>query len=398
MSGLSQPLLAPAALASDNLHQQKRLWLSKLMVDNFRNYQKVNLQLDSPSVVLTGPNGAGKTNLLEAISLLAPGRGMRQARREHLPNVITQSPHWAVAATVQSADGEVKIGSGVRLDAAHAGRLMRLEGQTVSQTEIGGYISVSWLAPHMDGIFVDSPSVRRRFLDRLVIAFDPAHIGRMARYEKALRQRSILLTEGQGDASWLQSLEAVLAETAVAVTAARQTLIRDLNQEAENGWLGFPGVRLGLVGDTEQWLADMPALQVEDKLMAAAKTARLGGDTATPGPHTSDLQAVHLASQTPAYLASTGQKKALLIAVVLAHARLQERRLGKSPLMLLDDVAAHLDANRRAALFEAVSLLGGQCWYSGSDEQQFDDLVGKAQFVSVRPISQSDQMPEFEVK
>ena len=398
MSGLSQPLSAPAALAIDNLHQQKRLWLSKLMVDNFRNYQKANLQLDCPSVVLTGPNGAGKTNLLEAISLLAPGRGMRRARREHWPNASAQSPHWAVAATVQSADGEVQIGSGVTLDAAHAGRVMRLEGQTVSQTEIGGYISVSWLAPHMDGIFVDSPSARRRFLDRLVIAFDPAHIGRMARYEKALRQRSILLTEGQGDASWLQSLEAVLAETAVAVTAARQTLIRDLNQEAEKGWLGFPGVRLGLVGDTEQWLADMPALQVEDKLMAAAKTARLAGDTAMPGPHASDLQAMHLASQTPAYLASTGQQKALLIAVVLAHARLQERRLGKSPLMLLDDVAAHLDADRRSALFEAVGLLGGQCWYSGSDEQQFDDLMGKAQFVSVRPASRSDQTPEFEVK
>ena len=398
MSVLSQSLSAPAALAIDNLHQQKRLWLSKLMVDNFRNYQKANLQLESSSVVLTGPNGAGKTNLLEAISLLAPGRGMRRARREHLPNVTTQSPHWAVAATLQSADGEVQIGSGVTLNAANAGRLMRLEGQTVSQTEIGGYISVSWLVPHMDSIFVDSPSARRRFLDRLVIAFDPAHIGRMARYEKALRQRSILLTEGQGDASWLQSLEAVLAETAVAVTAARQTLIRDLNQEAEKGWLGFPGVRLDLVGDTEQWLADMPALQVEDKLIAAAKTARLAGDTAMPGPHTSDLRAVHLASQTPAYLASTGQQKALLIAVVLAHAKLQERRLGKSPLMLLDDVTAHLDANRRSALFEAVGLLGGQCWYSGSDEQQFDDLLGKAQFVSVRPISQSDQMPEFEVK
>ena len=398
MSGLSQPLSAPSALAIGNLHQQKRLWLSKLMVDNFRNYQKADLQLDSPSVVLTGPNGAGKTNLLEAISLLAPGRGMRRARREHLPNVITQSPHWSVAATVQSADGEVKIGSGVTRDAAHAGRLMRLEGQTVSQTEIGGYISVSWVTPHMDGIFVDSPSARRLFIDRLVIAFDPAHIGRMARYEKALRQRSILLNEGQSDVSWLQSLEAVLAETAVAVTAARQTLIRDLNQEAENGWLGFPGVRLGLVGDAEKWLADMPALQVEDKLMAAAKVARLAGDAAMPGPHTSDLQAVHLASQTPAYLASTGQQKALLIAVVLAHARLQERRLGKSPLMLLDDVAAHLDANRRSALFEAVGLLGGQCWYSGSDEQQFDKLLGKAQFVSVRPISQSDQMPQFEVK
>ena len=398
MSGLSQPLSAPAALAIDNLHQQKRLWLSKLVVDNFRNYHRATLQLDAPAVVLTGPNGAGKTNLLEAISLLAPGRGMRRARREHWPNASVQSPYWAVAATLQSADGEVQIGSGVTPDTAHTGRVMRLEGQTVSQTEIGGYISVSWLAPHMDGIFVDSPGARRRFLDRLVIAFDPAHIGRMARYEKALRQRSILLTEGRCDVGWLRSLEAVLAETAVAVTAARQTLIRDLNQEAEKGWLGFPGVRLGLVRDTEQWLVDMPALQVEDKLMAAAKTARLAGDTAMPGPHASDLQAVHLASQTPAYLASTGQQKALLIAVVLAHARLQERRLGKSPLMLLDDVAAHLDADRRSALFEAVGLLGGQCWYSGSDEQQFDDLMGKAQFVSVRPASRSDQTPEFEVK
>jgi DNA replication and repair protein RecF len=398
VSGLSQTLLVPAGLKIDDLHQQKRLWLSKLVVDNFRNYQRANLQIDAPSVVLIGPNGAGKTNLLEAISLLTPGRGMRRARHKHWPNASSQSSHWSVAATVQSADGEVQIGSGVTLDAAHAGRVMRLEGQTVSQTKVGGYISVSWLAPHMDGIFVDSPKARRRFLDRLVIAFDSAHIGRMVRYEKALRQRSILLTDEQGDSSWLESLEAVLAETAVAVTAARQTLIRDLNQEAENGWLGFPGVRLGLVGDTEQWLADMPALQVEDKLMAAAKTARLAGDMAMPGPHVSDLQATHLDSQTPAYLASTGQQKALLIAVVLAHARLQERRLGKSPLMLLDDVVAHLDADRRSALFEAVSLLGGQCWYSGSDGQQFDDLTEKAQFVLVRPASRSDQTPEFEVQ
>ena len=398
MSGLLQPLSASAALTIDDLHQQKRLWLSKLVVDNFRNYQRAMLQIHAPSVVLTGPNGAGKTNFLEAISLLAPGRGMRRARREHWPNVHAQSSHWAVAATVQSSDGEVEIGTGVTPNAAHAGRVMRLEGQTVSQTEIGDYISVSWLAPHMDGVFVDSPGARRRFLDRLVIAFDPAHIGRMTRYEKALRQRSTLLAEGRGDAGWLQSLEAVLAESAVAVMAARQTLIRDLNREAEKGWFGFPGVRLSLVGDTEQWLADMPALQVEDKLMAAAKTARLAGDTAMPGPHASDLQAVHLASQTPAYLASTGQQKALLIAVVLAHARLQERRLGKSPLMLLDDVAAHLDADRRSALFEAVGQLGGQCWYSGSDGQLFDDLTGKAQFISVRPTSLSDQTPVFEVK
>ena len=398
MSVLSHSITAPAALAIDNLHQQKRLWLSKLMVDNFRNYRRAQLQLAAPAVVLTGPNGVGKSNLLEAVSLLAPGRGMRRARREHWPNTASGTSDWAVAATVQSADGDVQIGSGVAVDAAQAARVMRLEGQNVSQTEIGGYITVSWLAPHMDGIFVDSPGARRRFLDRLVIAFDPAHIGRMARYEKALRQRAYLLSEASGDTAWVQSIEAILAETAVAVTAARQTLIRDLNQEAEKGWLGFPGVQLSLVGDTEQWLVDMPALQVEDKLMAAAKTARLAGDLAMPGPHASDLQALHLASKTPAYLASTGQQKALLIAVVMAHARLQERRLGRSPIMLLDDVAAHLDADRRSALFEAVSLLGGQCWYSGSDQQQFDDLRGKAQFIEMRPASRSDQTPEFEVK
>lgn len=389
---------APSLLAIDNMHQQKRLWLSKMMVVNFRNYHQLQFQVDAAAVVLTGQNGTGKTNLLEAISLLAPGRGMRRGRKEHWPNVASGKKHWSVSATIESIHGMVQIGSGVSMEALQTGRVMRLEGQTVSQTQISEYITVSWLTPHMDGIFIDTPSARRRFLDRLVIAFDPAHIGRMARYEKALRQRSHLLTENSVDTAWLKSLEAILAETAVAVTAARQTLIRDLNQEAEKGWLGFPGVFLDLVGDTEAWLAKMPALQVEDKLALAAKTARLAGDMTMPGPHGSDLQARQLASQTPAYLASTGQQKALLIAVVLAHARLQERRLGRAPIMLLDDVAAHLDADRRSALFEAVKLLGGQCWYSGSDKQQFKDLAGKAQFITVCSSQMSDQTPKLEVE
>ncbi len=389
---------APSLLAIDNMHQQKRLWLSKMMVVNFRNYHQLQFQVDAAAVVLTGQNGTGKTNLLEAISLLAPGRGMRRGRKEHWPNVASGKKHWSVSATIESIHGMVQIGSGVSMEALQTGRVMRLEGQTVSQTQISEYITVSWLTPHMDGIFIDTPSARRRFLDRLVIAFDPAHIGRMARYEKALRQRSHLLTENSVDTAWLKSLEAILAETAVAVTAARQTLIRDLNQEAEKGWLGFPGVFLDLVGDTEAWLAKMPALQVEDKLALAAKTARLAGDMTMPGPHGSDLQARQLASQTPAYLASTGQQKALLIAVVLAHARLQERRLGRAPIMLLDDVAAHLDADRRSALFEAVKLLGGQCWYSGSDKQQFKDLAGKAQFITVCSSQMSDQTPNLEVE
>jgi DNA replication and repair protein RecF len=394
----SYKMTALANPATDNVQWQKSLWLSKLMVTNFRNYSQAQIKVHAPAVVLTGQNGVGKTNLLEAVSLLAPGRGMRRGRREHWPNIASGKANWAVSGTLESHYGSIQIGSGIASEAAPAGRVMRIEGQTVSQMEVGEYITVSWLAPHMDGIFVDSPGARRKFLDRLVIAFDPAHIGRMVRYEKALRQRSRLLAEDSSDTVWLKSVEAILAETAVAVTAARQTLIQDLNHEAEKGWLGFPGVRLDLTGDTEEWLGEMPAVQVEDKLMAAAQAARLAGNMIMPGPHCSDLQAVHLTSQTPAYLASTGQQKAILIAVVLAHARMQERRLGRAPIMLLDDVVAHLDAERRGSLFEAVGLLGGQCWCSGSDEQQFDSLIGKAQFIKVKSSQLSDQTPVLEVK
>ena len=244
---------------------------------------------------------------------------MRRARREHWPNASTQSAYWAVAATVQSADAEVQIGSGVTPDVTHAGRVTRLEGQTVSQTEIGSYISVSWLVQH-GWYFVDSPMFGAGFSTGW---WSPLIRPILGAWHVMKRRcgNAHSINRGAGRCGWLESIETVLAETAVAVTAARQTLIRDLNQEAEKGWFGFPGVRLGLVGDTEKWLANMPALQVEDKLMATAKAARLAGDTAMPGPHASDLQAVHLASQTPAYLASTGQQKALLIAVVLAHAR-----------------------------------------------------------------------------
>jgi DNA replication and repair protein RecF len=399
------------ALEVDNANVSKRSWLSRLKLDHFRNYQQADLAIHSGQLVILGDNGAGKTNLLEAVSLLAPGRGMRRAKTEHLAyrasgfdtscdiadNDDADRLDWAVAATLENEDGNVQIGTGVPPSAKQGNRIMRLEGMTVSQADLGGHLTVSWLTPQMDGIFLDSPAARRRFLDRLVIAFDPAHIGRMSRYEKALRQRAHLLTEQRGDDSWFSALESVLAETAVAVTAARQSLIKALNQEASRGWFGFPGAELLLGGDTENWLSDMPALAVEDQLMLAARTARLNGDLAMPGPHASEFQALHLASQVPANRASTGQQKAMLIAVILAHARLQDRRLGRAPVMLFDDVAAHLDAQRRGALFDAVQSLGGQCWYSGTDGGQFKELLETAQFVKILPAKIACETPVFEV-
>ena len=406
------PKIKPVvALEVDNANASKRSWLSRLKLDHFRNYQQADLAIHAGQLVILGDNGAGKTNLLEAVSLLAPGRGMRRARTEHLAyrasgfetacgiadNDDADRLDWAVAATLENEDGTVQIGTGVPPSAKQGNRIMRLEGVTVSQADLGSRLAVSWLTPQMDGIFLDSPAARRRFIDRLVIAFDPAHIGRMSRYEKALRQRAHLLTEQRGDDSWFSALESILAETAVAVTAARQSLIKALNQEAACGWFGFPGVELLLGGNTENWLSDMPALAVEDQLMLAARTARLNGDLAMPGPHASEFQALHLASQVPANRASTGQQKAMLIAVILAHARLQDRRLGRVPVMLFDDVAAHLDAKRRSALFDAVQSLGGQCWYSGTDDGQFKELSKTAQFVKILPAKIAGETPIFEV-
>ena len=358
------------------------LSMSSISLHDFRNYADARFEVSPAPVLVLGPNGVGKTNLLEALSLLAPGRGMRRARTEHLRRHGTGIA-WGVAATMQSCNGLCQIGTGVPADSETGRRVMRLNGDTVSQAEIGTVLSASWLTPQMDGIFVDSPGTRRRFLDRLVIAFDPAHIARTNRYEKSLRERAVLLSEGRGDDAWLSALELNLAEMAVAITAARLDLIKDINIEAEQGWFGFPGACLNLDGDTERWLAEMPALAVEEQLAAAARRARLQGEKTMPGPHASELGATHLQTGIAAVMASTGQQKALLIAVILAHARLQERRMGRPPLMLLDDVAAHLDVERRTSLFEAVGELGAQSWFSGTDIDDFKGLVDQAQIIRV---------------
>ena len=358
------------ALSDEQVHTR----LASLTIQDFRNYDGCRLEIDAPKVLLLGENGSGKTNLMEAVSLLAPGRGLRRAKAEHLPRQTTGRADGAGSARVTSGGETVTLGTGVRADSDGPRRVMRRDGETVSQAEVGRLFSVSWLTPRMDGIFIDSPGARRRFLDRLVIAFDPAHIGRTNRHEKMLRERTTLLSEGRGDEAWLSAIEASLAESAVAVTAARQSLISDLNAEAAEGWFGFPGVALRLDGTLESWLEEGSALAAEDRFIADARARRAAGDPGLAGPHASDMSACNSQSGLSASLASTGQQKALLIAVVLAHARLQARRLRRPPVLLLDDVVAHLDMARRGALFDAVDAVGGQTWFSGTDEDDFTGL------------------------
>jgi DNA replication and repair protein RecF len=369
----------------------QRVGVTRLVLTDFRNYREARLSLGTEPVVLTGPNGAGKTNLLEALSLLAPGRGLRGAKLSEIDRRADRgceapSSGWAVAAVVATQYGAVRIGTG-REAAGGERRVVRIDGETVrGQMVLGERLGVIWLTPPMDRLFLDGPSGRRRFLDRLVLGFDPAHASRVNAYEQALRERSRILRDGPPDPAWLAALEEVMAEQGVAVAAGRREAVQRLDSTCAEAEGPFPRARLTLVGAVEGWLEAMPALAAEAEFASALagnrqSDAQIGG--AIIGPHRSDL-AVELADKgIAAEFASTGEQKALLISIVLAHSTLQRAIRGQPPLLLLDEIAAHLDAGRRAALFEALLRLDGQVWLTGTDEALFAPLRYQAQFLSV---------------
>lgn len=376
------------------------VWLGRLMLTDFRNYRSAGIEPDRRPVVLTGPNGAGKTNLLEAISFLAPGRGLRQAkldevdRRRSVPETGSRAGLWGVAATICRDDGITEIGTGRApegLDQGRERRLVKINGAFASgQSALADQLSTIWLTPQMDRLFLDGAAARRRFLDRLVYGFDPDHAGRLTRYEQALHERSQLLRQSgpaSWDTIWLTAIEQQIAETGVAVAAARRELVQRLGQAVARGVGPFPQADLALDGVADGWLEEMPALAAEDAFrnrLAADRVRDSETGGAQCGPHRSDLVVTHLGKGLPAAQCSTGEQKTLLISIVLAHARLQIDSRGMAPILLLDEVAAHLDAVRRSALFEAVLALDLQAWLTGTDAALFAELGPRAQFYRVR--------------
>jgi DNA replication and repair protein RecF len=380
------------------------LWVSRLSLHAFRNFREVELRLEPAPVLLTGPNGAGKTNLLEAVSLLAPGRGLRRARLGELQrrapgNAPEAARAWAVAATVETPEGPREIGTGRDPNQAAHGqqgarekRAVKLDGAfAASQQALGEAVRCVWLTPQMDRLFDEAPAARRRFLDRLVFGFDPAHSGRISAYETALRERARLLKAGaQGQAAdpvWLAALEATMAGKAVAIAAARRATVARLASALAEADGPFPSAELGLAGDAEAWLEAAAAVEVEERLarqFAADRGADAEAGGARVGAHRTDLAVAHGTTGMPAALCSTGQQKALLISIVLAHARLVRLDAGSGPLLLLDEVAAHLDAAHRAALFERVLELGLQAWITGTEPGPFEGLSPHAQRIGLR--------------
>ena len=358
---------------------------------NFRNYGSARVTVDERPVLLTGANGAGKTNLLEALSFLAPGRGLRGAALGEVARRGGTPGTWSVAATLNGAGGPVEVGTGI---AAEGGdpprrRAVRIDGaDAASQADLAHCVTINWLTPEMDRLFDSGASERRRFLDRLVGGFDRDHAARVGRYERSMRERNRILRDSgaRGDAAWLGALETAMAETGVAVAAARRSLVGRLAAYCARAMGGFPAAALAVEGAVEEMLDEMPALAVEDAVrerLAALRSVDAEAGRATFGVHRSDLACTHVARDRAASQCSTGEQKALLIRIVLAGAALHADERGSAPILLLDEVGAHLDRDRRAALFDAVLALGAQAWITGTEPEAFAGLGDRAQRFAV---------------
>lgn len=359
------------------------LSVAKVSLFHFRNYGDLCLNFEAAPVVLTGANGSGKTNLLEAISLLAPGRGFRRATMAEFQNQNTAQP-WAISVGLNTAYGALNIGIGRDpKDLAGDKRLIHIDGKNArGQSVLSTHVAMAWVTPDMDRVLVEGPGARRRLLDRLVYSFDPTHSARVHRYEKALRERSRLLREGIADATWLGALEDEMAQTGVAIAAARNQLVMQLRAAIVETSSAFPRADIALRGVAEESLEDQAALLVEDKIRAElARTRSEDRHTGTCaiGPHRSDLVVRHRTNNCPVDLCSTGEQKALLVAIMIAYLRTLIRHRAMTPLFLLDDGVAHLDSLRRDALFEEIRGLGVQAWLTGTDRQPFAPLMPYAQ-------------------
>lgn len=376
--------MKPAPLIPEPRPLNPTLSLSALTLFHFRNYGDLRLRLDPSPVIFTGANGSGKTNLLEAVSLLVPGRGMCRAAPSEWQNAFSPDTSWAVAAELDGPHGEMKIGTG--RDPEEPGndrRVVHIDGRAArSQQTLAEHIAMAWITPDLDRVLADGPSARRKLLDRMAFSFDPAHAGRVHRYEKAMRERLRLLRDGVSDAAWLSALEDEMARAGTAIAAARRHMLQALQTGIAETVSAFPRADMTLKGLAEEALANDPALVVEDKLRAAL--ARTRGEDAQSGatslgPHRSDLHVVHRVRGCPAELCSTGEQKALLVAIMLAYVRTLAAQRHMMPLFLLDDITAHLDSVRRAALFDEILALGVQAWMTGTDEAQFAPLLPHAQ-------------------
>ena len=362
----------------------------RLTLNNFRNYHAASLETGAKTIVLVGPNGAGKTNLIEAISFFAPGRGLRRANLDEVA-FSEGDGSWAAAAEIEGALGLATLGTGIERpleDGATILRKCRIDREPVgSAAAFADHLRVVWLVPAMDTLFVGAPSERRRFLDRLALAVDAEHGSRVNALERSLRSRNRLLEEARPDTHWLDAVEHETAELAVAVAGQRVETVRRLDGVlASRRASAFPPAEIALDGWMEKLIPEHPAIEIEERYRAVLRDNRARDAAAgrtSDGPHLTDLKVTYAHKGIAAADASTGEQKALLIGLVLAHGRLIAEMTGFAPILLLDEIVAHLDPARRAALHVELAQLGGQVWMTGADPALFVEIGDDAMIVEV---------------
>jgi DNA replication and repair protein RecF len=362
----------------------------RLTLTNFRNYHAASLDIGAKSIVLMGPNGAGKTNLIEAISFFAPGRGLRRANLDEVA-FAEGDGSWAVSAEIEGALGLATLGTGIERppeDGATTVRKCRIDREPVgSAAAFADHLRVVWLVPAMDMLFVGAPSERRRFIDRLALAVDAEHGSRVNALERSLRSRNRLLEDTRPDPHWLDAVEHETAELAVAVAGQRVETVRRLEAVlASRKSSAFPPAEIALDGWMEQLIPEHPAIEIEERYRTVLRDNRARDAAAgrtSDGPHLTDLKVIYAHKGIAAADASTGEQKALLIGLVLAHARLIAEMTGLAPILLLDEVVAHLDPSRRAALHGELAQLGAQVWMTGADPALFAEVEADATIVDV---------------
>lgn len=363
------------------------LRLTELTLSHFRSHRLAQLSLDERPIALFGPNGAGKTNILEAVSLFSPGRGLRRSSALDM----TRRPEalgWKLTGILKSLGQlhEIEIWS-----EEGAARQVRIDGKSAAQTALGRIARVLWLIPAMDRLWIEGAEGRRRFLDRMTLSFEPSHADVTLAYEKAMRERNRLLKDMVREPSWYLALETQMAEAGIAIDRNRRTALEQIDAAQKGAATAFPSAHLKLIQNEEDLPQDIDAFKTA---LADGRARDLAAGRTLLGPHRADLVGTYAAKDVPAKDCSTGEQKALLVSLILANARALTEEFGAPPILLLDEVAAHLDADRRAALYDEIVVLGAQAWMTGTDKSLFQALGDRARYFEVNEV---DGMSEVRV-
>ena len=382
-----------------NKKDYKNFYIQKLTLKNFRNHGFLNLNLKNSSILIYGENGCGKTNILEAISLLSQGKGLRKANIENFliqeETFNDQHKAWGINVDFVGPNGKFNIGTGLNKTSSKNSRIARVNSDYAPLNSLGKILNLSWITPQLCVLFLSSMSEKRRFIDRLTSSIDSLHLNRVYRYEKLLRQRNKILMKSNFDHTWLDTIEFQISELSIAITARRLDLIDELENlyktELKNNSLTeyFPSADIVISGKIESLLIEKPAAEVEDYIKAELKKSRYNYDLFIPGPNNASIEIFNKKNKKNLDISSTGEQKLLLISIVLSHARMLHKKFNMAPILLLDDIIEHLDKEYRTALFLETSRHDAQSWFTSTSKDAFSEFPGFIDKINLPKIKES---------